>query len=461
MVLSRVLSVSANLISLVLVARILGADTFGKYTFIMAYLNIATSLADLGTTSVLARDLAREKDNSPDLYMGNFLYLRGTITLIATALALAMIPLSKPELLWPLLLCSLAIPVIASRFFDPVFQVFGKPQYSVYASLSYCVSLLAVSVVVLVWLELELLHFLAGWIACNLIYSVVAFRLSNRLVRPRFEIHWKTVKSIALLAAPLGVGALFSIINTRADVFMLSYLRTMQEVGYYSAGYKLLDLGSIMAITLLWPLIPILSRQLKDQPTSGKKTAQSVMELSALVCFPLAVITPYLASPVIHILYGEEYAESSKILGIFGVVFVILVYCLIGAMINISAGKVKHAYWNTALAVIVNIFLNFLLIPRFGIVGAAYATVASHVCMLIVQHAYVMKNVGNLFKPKFWFKIIGINLVMYLVLYLGTTDENIFLIPIVLGSYLVLVYLLRLMPEIPSRRRRLHGSEIR
>lgn len=430
-----------------MVARILGADSFGQYAFVMAYVNIASRLADLGTTSVLARDLAQEKDKLPDLYMGNFLYLRGTLTLIATLLALVAAPLVKPELLWPLLLCSLAIPVIASRFFDPVYQVFGKPQYSVYASLYYSISLLVVSVVVLVWLKLTLLFFLVGWVGCNLIYSGVAFWLSNRLVRPRFEIHWDTIKSISLLAAPLGVGALFSIINTRADVIMLSYMRSMQEVGYYSAAYKLLDMGSIMAITLLWPLIPILSRKLKDQPTSGKKAARTVMELGALICFPMAVIAPYLASPVIQILFGGEYAESVRILGIFAVVFVILVYCLIGVVINLSAGKVRHAYWNTALAVAVNVFLNLKLIPPYGIVGAAYATLASHLCMLFVQHAYVIKNLGNLFVTGFWFKIIGLNLLMYLVLRLAATQENLFLVPITIGIYVLLVYRLKLMPQ--------------
>jgi O-antigen/teichoic acid export membrane protein len=445
--LSRVLSISANLISLVMVARILGVDTFGQYAFIMAYVNIASSLADLGTTSVLARDLAQNREGLSGLYFGNFLYFRGTITLIATLLAVVAAPFLKPDLLWPLLLCSMAIPVIASRFFEPVYQVFDRPRYSVYASLCYAVSLLAVSAVVLVWLEGGLFDFLIGWVACNLIYTLVAFWLSARVVRPRFEIDRATIRRIAAFAAPLGVGAVFSIIHTRADVFLLTYLRSMQEVGHYSAAYKLLDMGSIMAITLLWPLIPILSRELKRQRAMGLRTARSVMELAALICFPLAVVAPYLARPAIQIIYGVEYAESASILGVLGLVFVILVFCLIGVVINLSVGKIRHAYWNTALAVAVNVSLNLVWIPRYGIAGAAYATLASHLCMLVVQQGYVLKNVGNLFRAGFWARVVGISLAMLLVLEVGAAGDNLYLVPVAVVVYVLLVRLLGLIPH--------------
>ena len=77
--------------------------------------------------------------------------------------------------------------------------------------------------------------------------------------------------------------------------------------------------------------------------------------------------------------------------------------------------------------------------------------------MLFVQHPYIIKKVGNLFIRGFLLKIIGIKLVMYLVLHLGATADNSFLVPFATGLYIVLVYLFRLIPQIRTLRR--GGSE--
>lgn len=443
---SRALSVGANLASLIIVARVLGADTFGQYAFIMAWVNIASSLADLGTTSVLSRDLAQQVDRRPELYFGNYLYVRAVVTLAATLLAAIAVPLFKPDFMGPLLLCSLAIPVVASRFFEPVYQVFGQPRYSIYASLWYGLSLLILSVALLVWLRLSLLHFLIGWVASNALYTVVAFRLSARLIRPRFDVDREVIRRIAVLAAPLGVGALFSILHTRADVFVLGYLRSMQEVGHYSAAYKLLDMGSIMAITLLWPLIPILSRKFSLDHASGQSLARRILELSALVSLPVAIIGRYVAGPVIQLVYGPEYADSARVVRILSTVFVILVFALVGVVTNLSVGRIKHAYWTTALAVTVNLSLNFVLIPSYGITGAAWATLASHLCMLLVQQGFVFRNVGNLFRAGYWVRVIGLNAALWLILRGVAGDDLLYLLPVVTVLYYLAAYLLGMLP---------------
>ena len=63
----RALAVGANLISLLLVARMLGVRSFGEYSFVMAYVSIACSLADFGTTSALGRGLAHVRADAPEV----------------------------------------------------------------------------------------------------------------------------------------------------------------------------------------------------------------------------------------------------------------------------------------------------------------------------------------------------------------------------------------------------------
>jgi O-antigen/teichoic acid export membrane protein len=442
----RVLAVGANLFSLLLVARILGTGEFGRYAFVMAYVSIACSLADLGTTSALGRGLANARTDSRELYLGNFCIVRGAITVAATLLAIAAAPLVKPDLAALLAVGSLAVPVVASRFFDPVFQVYGRPHYSIVSNLVYAVGLVTVSVAILVWLRMSLFAYLVGWAAVNLAYTATAVVLALRLVRPRFRLDRQAARSILTLAVPLGVGALFYIVHARADTMMLGYMRTADEVGLYNAAFKLLDFGAIAATTLLWPLLPVLSKALHDSPEHGRAVGRSVMEGVGVATVPVAVAAPFVADPAIRLLYGPDFAAAAQIVGTLGVAFVVLVFALAGAVLNISAGRVGHAYWNTALAVAVNVSLNLLLIPRLGFVGAAYATLASHLCMLAVQHYYVARNVGRLFAPGYWARIAALNFLLWSGFALGGAREHVVLVPVGLLAYAAIVWRLGLLP---------------
>lgn len=447
----RLLAVGANLVSLVIVARVLGTGVLGQYAFVMAYVSIACSLADLGTTSVLGQGLANVRGSSRELYLGNFFMVRGTITVAATLLALAAASLVKPDMAQLLTVGSLAVPVVASRFFDPLFQVYGRPRYSVVTNSVYAVGLIVVSVAILVWLRMSLLAFLVGWTASNLLYTVTAVFLTLRLARPRFQPRWQSVQSILKLAVPLGVGALFYILHTRIGTLLLSYLRPTAEVGLYTAAFKLLDLGAVAATTLLWPLLPVLSQAMHDSPEEGRSMARSALEATALVSLPVAATMPFVAEPAISLIYGPDFAASAQIMGTFGFVFVVLVLTLVGTVLNIAAGRVQHAYWNTALAVAVNVSLNLLLIPRYGFVGAAYATLVSHLCMLVVQHYYVVRNVGRVFTLRFWAQILALNLLLWAAFAIGNAHEHVILVPIGLLAYAAIAWKQGLIPGAHGR----------
>lgn len=447
----RILAVGANLFGMLLVARVLGTGEFGQYAFVMAYVSIACSLADLGTTSVLGRGLGHARSDARELYLGNFCLVRGVITAAATLLALAAAEIVKPELGSLLVVGALAVPVVASRLFDPVFQVYGRPHYSVVANLVFAAALVGISVVVLVWLRMSLIAYLVGWALSNLVYTLTAIVLALRLVRPRFRPDWQSMRSILALAIPLGVGALFYILHTRVDTLMLSYLRSTAEVGLYAAAFKLLDFAVIAATTLLWPLLPVLSRAMRDSAGHGGSAARSAVEAVGLLVLPVAVTAPFVADAAISLLYGPDFAPSAKIVGTFGVVFVVVSFALVGAVLNIAAGRVGHAYWNTALAVAVNVALNLVLIPRFGFVGAAYATLVSHLCMLAVQQYYVVRNIGWLFVPRYWSRIVALNLLMWAGFTLFDAQEHVIVVPVGLLAYCAIIWRLGLLPVADQR----------
>jgi len=126
----------ANFLVFVLVARLGGAEFFGQYSYVLSFLAVAVAVADFGMTSVLGKDIAQVKTNAA-IYWGNYLGLRLVISLFVTMLALAALPFLAANIRPALCAGALFIPFLASRFFEPLYQVFSSPWYSSATSLVY------------------------------------------------------------------------------------------------------------------------------------------------------------------------------------------------------------------------------------------------------------------------------------------------------------------------------------
>jgi O-antigen/teichoic acid export membrane protein len=416
---SRGLSMGASFLVFVLVARAWGTESFGHFAFVMAFVSIAASLADVGTTAALARSLPREKSADAGRFMGNYLMLRGVLAVGVSLMAALASRIIKPDLAEPLLIAALAIPFVASRFFEPVYQTFERPRYSVQASLVFGLTQLAIAYLTIVVLGVGLAGYLYGYIISHVVYCITATRLMWRVVVPRFEIDTARLRAIVVLAAPMGVSALFNTVNLRADVVMLSYLRSASEVGLYNTASRFLDLAVAITVTATLPLVPILSRSFATGREATRPACRRAMEIATLVTVPVALVAPYVAEPLMALIFGEQYRPAAVVVPIFAWLFVLAGYGLVCSSINLAAGNIRHAYWNGALAACVNISMNLFLIPRYGIVGAAWATLSSTLFMVTVSQFYVWRNVGNVFAPWRWARILVLALALQTGLFLS------------------------------------------
>ena len=236
---SRVVSLGAAFAGFILVARVLGTESLGQLAFVMAFLTVGADFATFGTTAALTRGLADAKSHDPQGYYGNFLLLRVALGGATLAVSIPVAFAMRPDLVHPLVVGCLAIPLVAARFFETVYQVFERVRYAVYASLVLGFAQLSAAVVALLWLDTGLVGYIYGFVAAQLLHAMVATGLSLRLVSPRFRFDAGTMRAILVLSAPIGVSSLFNPIYSRADVFMLSYLRSDHEVGIYNAAFRL------------------------------------------------------------------------------------------------------------------------------------------------------------------------------------------------------------------------------
>ncbi|HXF94913.1 MAG TPA: flippase [Gemmatimonadales bacterium] len=174
--------------------------------------------------------------------------------------------------------------------------------------------------------------------------------------------------------ASLVASALVGLVIYNASFLFLRGLHGAPSVGYYAAGYALvtffLNLGTAYSLSLL----PSLTR-LRATPAGRQGLYHASLAQVFAVGLPVAVGGTLLAGPIVSLLYGPDYAPA-------GLPFALLVWsiplCLardVPIMALLAEGRERAVFRLTALAAVVSTLLNLALIPRFGLLGAALATI--------------------------------------------------------------------------------------
>jgi O-antigen/teichoic acid export membrane protein len=184
-------------------------------------------------------------------------------------------------------------------------------------------------------------------------------------------------KEFWLFTTPRGLASMFAVIILWLDTLLIGALRSSAEAGVYAAATRYLSLGQFIGVAIAQVVGPKLSEVLasNDHERARSVYATTTWWLMALA-WPL-YLTMIVHAPTLLSVFGPGYQQAQAIMVILG--SAMLVATLVGPVdvVLLMAGKSSWNLLNTIAAVIVNVVLNLLLIPRFGISGAAVAWSAS------------------------------------------------------------------------------------
>jgi O-antigen/teichoic acid export membrane protein len=179
----------------------------------------------------------------------------------------------------------------------------------------------------------------------------------------------------------------------RIDIIVLSAMVTMRDVGIYAAGYKLLELFVKIPALITRVFAPTLFEAAAEKGSDDyRKLAALLMKSSALVGLGASLFAFFLGPWLVITLFGKSFADAGRILLVLSPCFFLRM--LNSAIENILTTSSLHIQRTTALgiAVMANLVMNVALILRFGAMGAAIATVAGMVLMLVL-YWYAIRNI--------------------------------------------------------------------
>lgn len=417
-----------SLVIMIYLARYLGPVGFGKYSFVFAYLSFFLILADLGLQPILVREMSRDKSIAPKL-IGNAYIIKLILTVFAVALSMVVIksmhyPMDTTTYVY---IATFTILFISfSEFYAAIFQANLRMEYNVIAKLVFKV----LSAGLIIWIIFShgtLTQIILALVFSEMAKTLISYLFSRKFVRPRFSIDFGLLKYLFTAALPLALSSVIWIIYYQIDMIMLSVMQGDAAVGIYSAAHKLFEPFSLIPVALMMSLFPIMSASFKASEGRLIKSYRLGIKYLLISALPVAIGTAIISDRIILLVYGTEFADSTTVLQI-------LVCALIFAFANslllkllIAMDKQKLNTVCIGFCAIVNVTLNFILIPVLSYNGAAIATVVTSAVLFIACFYFVSKYFIVLPVHKILVKPAISGLVMAIFIYYFV-ELNIFLL---------------------------------
>lgn len=379
MMAEQMLRIVAGLLVGIWVARYLGPEQFGLFSYVLAYTAIFAGIAKLGLDGILVRELINHPQGR-DAYLGTAFWLKVMGAFVVMAIMAAVVPFTSNDST-----TNLYIFIIAAGF---VFQSFEVVEFYFHSQVlakvvSICkVIQLTLSSAIKVYLVLTQADLF--WFVCVTAFDTVSLAVSyffaykirgNVSFLKNFE--FDVAKKLLKDSWPLIFSAVLVMIYMRIDQIMIKEMLGEYEVGIYSAAIRLSEAVYFIPILITASVFPAILNAKKNGESVYEKGLQDLYTIMIWIAIFISFVMVFLADPMIYFLFGQEYEDAGRVLLIhmWAGVFVFLgvsfsKYLLVENLAKISLKR-------TMLGAISNILLNLLLIPVYGIYGAAIATLVA------------------------------------------------------------------------------------
>ena len=372
--------VSASIVS-ILIARHLGPAEFGILSYITSLAAIALAVGQLGLSGIVTRDLVLHPEEE-EATLGTVSVLTVGAMLLITALV-AVWSYYSPTLDGRIKYLQIIVVATCTlrrfEFLESWFVVHKKVGGFAIARTAVAFVFAIVRVVLLLRgaeLEVFVWTVAAEYVAVGL-RSLLAYRVASG--NPvNWSFRFAIVRRLIKQSWPLMISGVLAIIYLRIDQLMVAEMYSVSEAGVYAAAARLSELWFFIPTVFMTAAFPALLHMRAASTSRYAETCQNLLDILCAAGMAVAVVMSLAAPWIIHLLFGPAYAGATAILtvhvwaGVFISMRAFLSKWLIAEQLSIFS-LITHAG-----GAIVNIGLNLVLIPRYGGLGAAIATLAAY-----------------------------------------------------------------------------------
>jgi len=385
------------------VARYLGPSQYGELSYVLAFVAFFQTISLLGLNGVAIRDMARERNASP-LILGTVFRLQLITGFLCWLAAIGSMALFRPGDTDTLILTAVVAGSLVFQAADTVDLWFQSQTQSKRTIMAKTIVYLLNSgvKVFLILAKAPLLYFAVAGLV-EFILAAVALSLSYRMYPAPFRWQWDMDWGKQLLKEswPYMLSGLAIMIYMRTDQIMIREMLGTHELGIFSAALPLSATWYFIPMMISQSAGPSIAKKKQSDPSGYDRAIDRLFTMMWWIMLPLSATIALLSGPIVHLLYGEAYAASAGVLVVHVFANIPVALGVMQSIWILNEGKNTLALYKTVVGAVTNIGMNLVLIPKYGAVGAAIATVFSYMVSAVLSNVIFAPNI-------FWRQIVSL-----------------------------------------------------
>ncbi len=409
-------------------ARVLGNEGFGIFNYALTIGAFLSIFSDFGINSVLIREISRDHEKE-NIYFGT-VFIFKIFLLLITALFITFVGplLVKIESIKELMKF-ISLLIIFDVLRDLITSYFRAKEKMEIEALIVGTTNLSILIFGIFTLQISPSpkSLTISYILSSGLGTLVGLLLNLKKLKKAFVSFKKEIiLPLLKVAFPIGFNSTLGSIMAQSDILMLGYLKTVSDVGFYSASQRIVVLLYLLPSIIVGSLFPVISRFAKKNNHHARILIENGLALLILIALPITFGGIILGNEIVNFIFGEKYFLSGEI---FKILIINVLFVFPGSLIGVyllAYEKQKKIMLFSLSGGILNIFLNFFLISFYGMKGAALATLISQMFVNLTLWQVAKKT--NYFQVLPYLKKIFLSLIIMILVCLTLKNAGISLI---------------------------------
>jgi PST family polysaccharide transporter len=382
LVFDAVSQIIINLFVSVQVARYLGPELRGIMIYANSFVSLFVSLSALGLGAIVIRELVREPEAKGELMGTVFVaelvcYILFLPLIIVSVLILRA---GEPLVQWAVIILAIGSLFSTSRIFNFWFRSQLQSKYAVWASrivefiiAGFKIILLVIQAPLLLFITVSALQIVMYFFAKLVFYTKTGERIRT------WRFNASRARTLLRDGWPLALSLFAITLYTEIDNLMLGQLMDNKAVGLYGEAARVSKMWYFIPVAIASSAYPVLVRAHENITQHNyNQRVQQFFDVLAIVGYASAIPASLLAPFAVSLVYGPDYAETGRVLTIYVWTFV---FVALREGMNrwlMVDNLTLYSMWSALIGAGFNIGLNFMLVPKYGVIGAAWATLISN-----------------------------------------------------------------------------------
>ena len=378
----KIVNMASALFVGILVARYLGPENYGIMNYVISYVAIFTVFATFGLDNIEIRELSRQNDKK-DTILGTCFGLRILFAVLAYLGIVCSLIVYKTDRFTSMMILTYGLTLftgtgnILRNYFTSIVQnkyIVKSEIFRTFVGASIKILLLLMKAPLEYFIYAQI--FDTALVASGYYISYKSIVGSVRQWKFDKTIVWFILKE----SFPLVLSGAAVIIYQRIDQVMIGNLLNKTEVGYFATAGKFVDLILFLPAVLVQTVTPMLIRVKESQPKIYETRKRTFVCITTWTSMLMALVVSISAYWLVMYTYGKEYAPAIPVLQI-------MAFKAVGMALSSSSGQIiimermqKWAFIRNLMGCVVCVFLNYILIPQYGIIGSAIVTIITVLC---------------------------------------------------------------------------------